>query len=111
MVYLSDVLVIDPEYFFCALEFVLVVGRDLDGISLDEDDLFATVVSLQKSGSNFGAFRVERDGHAGVVPVVLLKLLDGLADVDDRLPVILVTAVGKVQAGDVHADLCGNIKI
>jgi hypothetical protein len=49
---LSDVLVVDPKNFLGTFFFEFVVGRDLDGLALDQAHLFAAVVPLEKTGTN-----------------------------------------------------------
>ena len=44
--------VVDPKDILWAFLFELVIGGDLDGGAFDENNLFATIITLEKPGSN-----------------------------------------------------------
>ena len=77
-----------------------VLGRGLRG----DDDLVAGVdldlgVALEQTGADLGALGVEQDADG------LANLGGAATDALDATLVLLVGAVGEVEAGDVHARL------
>ena len=72
------------------------LSGDDDGIASGDGDL---LVALEQAGADLGALGVEQDANG------LAKLGGDATDALDAAVVLLIGAMGEVEAGDVHARL------